>query len=765
MPDARLSTALERLDALARPDKWFLSTGTGLVWAPPFPEHLDRPGFWDAAHLVQHRIAPLFTVAVLDPELRELPLRVAGWHWRPDRLRVVWEAVPPGAGPAERWRTATSRGLRLIEERYALPHGRLCSAWRREGEGASSSNREGWLVALTAQPGPDTDAFALLERGLQWRRSLEDAKGGRLTVAMTLRADGTAQAAATQVGATRSQGVRPHPEWELTPFRESGTTWPGLRLEGLDDGGWVYAAVGTALPAVDGEARFEMEIAPSALPHSDAVGDASAPLPRRRGAIPGVQAATDTWGRVLESFPRFSCSDPHLTRAYDYRIYGLHLNRLQGGFQHIRHPAIAEGIEYFHVPITYSAQCHMWEMRWCQDPEVARGSLLNFLDAQKADGSFHGRLYADHVEGTDFYHANWGDAVLAVEALHPDRSFAQQAYEGLCRYARWLDEERDPEGSGLFTVVNHYETGQEYMSRYVVVDPDSDRNEWEPRLRLKGVDVTVYAHQLRRALAVLAQRLGRSSEADHHALRAHTIGEALLTRMWDGRGGIFTDVDGGTGRQTGTRSAVGFYPLLTDLLSDARRGQLLATLSDPDAFWTPYPVPASAVDDPYFDAEGLWKGKRHNCPWNGRVWPMTNSHVIEGLLRQWQHGCARAGELGAALLARTVHMLFHDDALERPNTFEHYNPFTGAACRFRGIDDYQHSWLLDPLVRGIAGFEPTDNGFVVHPLPAGPDWVRLEGLGLRGRRIDIEIEGTHVAVHVDGWSHEGTRGTALEVTL
>ena len=37
------------------------------------------------------------------------------------------------------------------------------------------------------------------------------------------------------------------------------------------------------------------------------------------------------------------------------------------------------------------------------------------------------------------------------------------------------------------------------------------------------------------------------------------------------------------------------------------------------------------MDDPYFDAEADWKGKRTNCPWNGRVWPMTNSHVADAL--------------------------------------------------------------------------------------------------------------------------------------
>ena len=51
-------------------------------------------------------------------------------------------------------------------------------------------------------------------------------------------------------------------------------------------------------------------------------------------------------------------------RIFDYRIYGLHLNRVEGGRGRIPLPAIAEGIEYFHLPIAYSAQCHMFEMRW-----------------------------------------------------------------------------------------------------------------------------------------------------------------------------------------------------------------------------------------------------------------------------------------------------------------------------------------------------------------------------------------------------------------
>ena len=46
---------------------------------------------------------------------------------------------------------------------------------------------------------------------------------------------------------------------------------------------------------------------------------------------------------------------------------------------------------------------------------------------------------------------------------------------------------------GMFDVVDQYETGQEYMSRYQAVDPGADAYGWENRIRLKGIDVTVYA--------------------------------------------------------------------------------------------------------------------------------------------------------------------------------------------------------------------------------------------------------------------------------
>ncbi len=45
-------------------------------------------------------------------------------------------------------------------------------------------------------------------------------------------------------------------------------------------------------------------------------------------------------------------------------VGGLFLNALHGGVGNYRWPTVCEGIDFFHEPITYSAQCHVRELRW-----------------------------------------------------------------------------------------------------------------------------------------------------------------------------------------------------------------------------------------------------------------------------------------------------------------------------------------------------------------------------------------------------------------
>ena len=744
-----LSTAQDRIAALARPDKWFLGGLDGVVWAPPFPRWLHKPGFWDPVHLLHYELGPCFSVALLNAEGREVALgpntRTAGSgsEWRPGRVTT-------------RWRTHAA-SLTAAEDRRVLPGGRLQSTW------TGTPGMSGWLVAFTAQPLRSTSRVRDSAAGVTWVRTVADRAGRELSVAMELSGDpGPAwrRIVASEGGAS--------PEWRLSPFAEDPQAAPTGEPPRKNAIGCIWIAVAVPLPD-DGPVSLRMQLSPAIADTAEARPPAGKPRGPTIPPNPDVHGTTVTprpvrpWRSFFSGFPAFTCGEPHLDRYFDYRIYGLGLNRIAGRWGNIRHPAIAEGPGYFHIPITYSAQCHMMEMRWRAGGQEAWGSILNFLDNQNEDGSLHGRLYGNHLERTDFYHANWGDAILAVHRMQPNPVRLAYCYEGLCRYAGWLTRSRDPEDSGMFTVVNHFETGQEYMSRYMAVDSQADTAGWQPRLRLKGIDVTVYAYLLFRALAEIARELGRHGDESGWRTRASRTGEAIREQMWSPEAGLFTDVDGRNFERTGVKAAVGFYPMLTDLVDEPRLGTMMDHLEDPETFGTRYPIPSSSVDDPRFSAEGIWSGKRRNCPWNGRVWPMTTSHVIEGLLRCWGRGNGRAGALAADMLSRFVRMMFTGGGGERPNCYEHYNPHTGRACHFRGIDDYQHSWVLDLLARGIAGLDINHERAKVWPLPHGLRDVALGPVRTRGRTVSVELAGDRAALTVDRQRQEGPRDRPLRV--
>jgi hypothetical protein len=739
----------ERLQELEREDKWFLSGGDGFIWAPPFPTALNRPGFWDEALVYYHAFAPLFSVALVRPDGNEIRLELSSSRWRPDKLTVEWKV---------------REQVVMVEERFVNPGGQFVSLWSRIGEGLWDCDpfERAQLVGYTAQPGETVKDIKRSEdgTGISWRRLLFDRHGEELSVHAQLSPAGNIQSKSIRCAAIRSEGVAPIPVWEHTPFWEAwrqqqpGSLPDWCTLEGVSDAGLVHAAVAIPLTSTVAERiGFSIRLTPEQV-RTNSASPAGRPV---------SQDPAYHWAAHFDSYPEFSCSDDYLTRYYYYRLYGLRLNSLAGNSGNVHYPAIAEGIGYFHVPITYSAQCHMWETRWSHDPSLAHGSLLNFLDHQRDDGSLHGRIYTNHLKHTDFYHANWGDAVLAVDSVHKDGAFLERSYSGLSRYMRWLDRTRDTEQSGMYDVANHFETGQEYMSRYQAVDQNADRAGWQGDLRLKGIDITVYAHQLKRCLETLARRLRHDNEAGEWSSGADRIASAIIGSMWNEETGLFSDVDPGSGSRTNVKAAVCFYPLLTDFLTHDMVGSLLEHLNDPAEFGTQFPVPSSAVGDPNFNANAQWKGKRHNCPWNGRTWPMTNSHIVEGLLRQWHSGRRVVGPLCADFLMRFIRMMYYDRDINRPNCFEHYNPQTGHPSAYRGIDDYQHSWVLDLIIRGVAGLEPRSDHILIDPLPLDVNEVQLLGATIRGNRVDIVRHGQEIEVTVNCSTHTTTVGNPLTI--
>ena len=57
---------------------------------------------------------------------------------------------------------------------------------------------------------------------------------------------------------------------------------------------------------------------------------------------------------------------------------------------------------------------------------------------------------------------------------------------------------------------------------------------------------------------------------------------------------------------------------------------------------------------------------------------------------------------------------------------------------YRGIDDYQHSWVIDLLMKYLVGIQPTgENKLILDPLPFEVESFRVEDIRYRGRSVDV----------------------------
>jgi hypothetical protein len=769
-----MQTRLDPFSLLERSDKWYLGGGKATLFAPAFPKFLDIPGFWDEAYFADIRLERLFCVLLLDEQARPVPLHRAVRRWTPDRLTHLYtlEGHPH---------------LRLQEDRVITPNDTLACRLTLTNTGPEPARLNLLLWSLQAQGELPPDRFATTVEAVAREHDVlsfahcegyaaQDEIENRKPVLSE--ANGVANGSKIEnrkskienpervfvaLGGDRlpdswtvnlAETSETAPLWQVSVFPEKFRKG-ALAQEMQADAGWnpnglLHLALHFTVEAVPGGSDAVTLGASLALDRETALDNLRTDM---AGDV--VAASRAGWEDFFASVPYFECSDPYLERYYWYRWYGLRLMTITIGAGQLPFPCVFEGPGTFRSHITYSAQCHMREMAWRRDPSVAMGSLENFLasqvrreDSQGDDGFLPGHLYLWRRD-RGFYHADWGAAARQVYALTGDQDFVRRIYPGLARYAAYFDRERDREGVHLYDVVDQGETGQEYMSRYLFVDDSADS--WR-KIQIKGIDATCYLYELQRTLALFARLLDREDDADRWTGMAEATRTAIRTLMWDKRAWLFKDVHPRSLTPSPFKAAVGFYPFMSDIATSEHLPGLRTHLGDPTSFGTPYPVPASSVDDPYFDAEAEWKGKRTNCPWNGRVWPMTNSHVADALANAARTLDPGLRPRAADFIHRYVKMLFHDGDPKRPNCYEHYNPETGMPCLYRGVDDYQHSWIVDLILRHLVGVQPEPEGpLSIDPLPFAVRSFRAEGIPVRGHLVDVIWARTEgFVVKVDG---------------
>ena len=745
---------VDPLELLERKDKWYLGNAGMLLYAPPFPKHLDVPGFFDECHfgdLALPRLLAVGFAAKVGDGIEELVPRLVSWRWRPDRIDAGYELC---------WRRGVAdyepAGVILSETRRIGPDGTLhCDLELSVDDSCAHSQVH--VVVWTGRKTRENDPEGRCEnftdlgsygRSISYRYSAARRAHNRgdkpLPLEVTLDAD--REPDNLRVICSHSADIIPRLDYTAL--------WDELKSEGKLSGkvegdnplgGVVYAGLHWLVKLSPGKSwhtdvRVNVQLDQRNGKAAQRTAASAAPEPGQgkhsEAATPDPLAA---WREFLALVPHFECSDAMLTRYYWYRWYGLRLNAVPSGCNYCA-PGVTEGIAYFRGVITYSLMCHLYECKWLADPALAQGCLRNHIKHQTRAGHYAGHIYVSHANTQGFYHTDVGRSVEELLAHHPDAQFAQESEVSLARLLSYYDRERDQEGSGLYDIRDQFETGQEFTSRYFHADERADLYGWEHKLRLKGVDVTCYVYHLARLLERLALDRGDAKAVRRFAKLAERTRIAVGEFMWDAERSFWFDYSVPKQERSPYWVAVGCYPILSDLASREQALAAAGHLANPFKFETHWPTPTVAADDPHFSADPRWRGERANCPWNGRVWPMVNSHVAEILAALACYDADYRART-ADYLRRFVALMHYETGgakdYTRPNCFEHYSPSDGTACEYRGIDDYQHSWVADLILKYAAGVLLAGRRLVIDPLPFNLDWFLLKDCTLAGRKLDV----------------------------
>lgn len=309
----------------------------------------------------------------------------------------------------------------------------------------------------------------------------------------------------------------------------------------------------------------------------------------------------------------------------------------------------------------------LWNERNSKPPLASWASWRVYQ--RGADLSFLRRMYPKLLAHHDWWYRN-----------------RDHDHDGLAEYGATLDPGND--STAERRAAASWESGMDNAPRFddagvvSTTDPQGTPVGWS--LTPASVDLNSYLYAEKRALADISRALGRREAGQGFDQEADRLREAVRARMWDPATGWFYDL-GADGRliTSAGKGIEGAIPLWTGLASARQAAAVRASLTDPDQFATPLPLPTVSRQSPDFDPTGPGY-------WRGPVWFDQFLFAVSGLRAYGYHRDAEA--LTEAGLHHAEGLL--GDAPIREN----YHPLTGA-----GQNTTNFTWSATALLELLRG--------------------------------------------------------------
>lgn len=368
---------------------------------------------------------------------------------------------------------------------------------------------------------------------------------------------------------------------------------------------------------------------------------------RRAYSFSGAASASEQlWHRWFEAAPRVS-ERWQSKYLYAWWVMGNNLVSPKGV---VRYEAMMPSKSHYIGIWQWDAFFHALAFRHV-DCALAENQFRAMFACQQPDGMVPDAIWDEGVV-TEIDHPVQGIvtkppiAAWAAWKLYQtgrNDGFLREMYGPLVRLMNWWFGMNDAGSSGLAEYSHPYSSGLD------------DSPLWDAGMSVKSPDLNTYLCLGAQALAEIAGVLGRAQDAAMWRAKALSLVDRMMEDLYDDDAGLFWATKNGTRIPVDT--PFNYFPLFTGLLPRAAAEKLVTRLKDPARFWSHYPLPTVALNDPTHDPATMWRGP---------VWINVNALFVDGLLR------AGYGDLAAELRTRTLEVV-----ASQPGIYEYYHPKTG----------------------------------------------------------------------------------------
>ena len=307
------------------------------------------------------------------------------------------------------------------------------------------------------------------------------------------------------------------------------------------------------------------------------------------------------------------------------------------------------------------------------DPAIAVVNHQIFFHHQREDGYIPYSIKTD-AAGTAQIQMVVPIAATALETaeLTGNEALLAQAYHACAKWDDWLVRNRDTRGTGLCELFCAFDTGHDNSPRVKGIPircPDANAAICPSVAKLPYLapDLSATVYGGRCALARMAGHLGKPDAADAWQEKASQIRQAIIKHCYDPGDECFYDVDC-DGKFIKIRGDVLSRVFSERVVDQAMFERIYRRhIRNPDEFWTPYPLPSIAVNDPEFVSE-----LPHNS-WGGAAQALTALRAP-----RWFGHYGKSDDL-RHLMTQWVKAI-----LSAPGFMQQMNPWTGEFIVDRG---------------------------------------------------------------------------------